>query len=162
MLKHRHQAFWCSNRNVRLNSYESQKWWLLCNLDGSYKWFVLKSDFVWCGWQTIVNIAYPRSRIDLSCVLVRRLGSPEPSIATASNSLKGGATKRSRKLIDRYLRLTGSLVDDPLSDTGVGRALGKTKIKILNQNTKFINETQKNRTLNIWQLGLTVRVKMES
>lgn len=46
---------------------------------------------------------YPRSRSDFNCVLVNRLGSPLPSIATASNSSNGGATNKSRKFIGRYL-----------------------------------------------------------
>lgn len=51
----------------------------------------------------IDRVAHPDSRNDFSCELVRRRGSPLPSDATASNSSKGGAINRSRKLIGRVL-----------------------------------------------------------
>lgn len=65
-------------------------------------------------------LTYPRSRSDFSWLLVRRRGSPEPSVATASNSSNGGATKRSRKFTGRYLRLVLPLA---VLDTGVGNTV---------------------------------------
>lgn len=59
----------------------------------------------------------PRSRKDFNWVLVNRLGSPELSIATASNSSNGGDTNKSRKLIGRYRRF----VLLPLPDSGTGK-----------------------------------------
>lgn len=58
----------------------------------------------------------PRSRNDFNWVLVRRRGSPDPSIATASNSSNGGDINKSRKFIGRYRRLEF----DPLPDNGFG------------------------------------------
>lgn len=46
---------------------------------------------------------HPRSLRDLSCVLVKRLGSPLPSAATASSSSNGGMINKSRKLFFDFL-----------------------------------------------------------
>lgn len=67
---------------------------------------------------------------------MRRRGSPFPSAATASNSSKGGATNKSRKLIGRDLRLF--VVFDANGD---GRAVwiknnGYNKLILIHRNMK--------------------------
>lgn len=84
--------------------------------------------------------SYPRSRNDFNCELVNRLGSPIPSIATASNSSNGGAINKSRKLIGRHLlRFACNCVDDGcvnaslifvLPDNGGGSTAPQNKTKI--------------------------------
>jgi hypothetical protein len=83
---------------------------------------------------------YPRSRSDLSCVLVRRRGSPLPSAATASSSSNGGMMNKSRKLfldfrlVPTFEALTGPvvsalMVDDELVDEmGWGRSVNKAQL----------------------------------
>jgi len=63
----------------------------------------------------------PRSLNDLSCVFVKRLGSPVPSAATASNSSNGGATNKSRKFNGRDFRVP---VPEPPDDKGFGKTRG--------------------------------------
>lgn len=65
---------------------------------------------------------HPFSRIALSWELVSRRGSPVPSVATASNSSKGGAINKSLKLIGR-----GFLLTVPVAGVGV-KGAGRSRV----------------------------------
>lgn len=92
--------------------------------------------FVRCWW------TYPRSLSDRSWLLVRRLGSPLPSAATASSSSKGGMMNRSRRLfldfrlVPTFDAFTGpelfnALIaeDEFVDDIGWGKSVGNSRLK---------------------------------